>query len=189
MSILQRIVLQANPGEEQPNPQRSTSGEEWENPLQSNRPVNSYTLPNALALTNRRSRYRSSVSTANHRRSAPRAFGQSSAANPFTVPRKILCASATDSTANATLPARRSSPQVTPSLVAEYQTVPPRKSSPQTTQCPSSGIQPINRLIHNAKYVTGIHTLPTCISSSTASINRNTASSGAPSGSASSTTS
>src|SRR5438045_6622002 len=111
---------------------RRTPGKGIEtNPLQSNRAVNPHPLSNALALTNRRSRCRSSVSTAKRRRSAARVFGQSSSAKPFTVPRKILCASITETAANATLPARRSSAQVTPSPVAEYQTAPPRKSNPQ----------------------------------------------------------
>src|SRR5260370_40646276 len=128
------MVKELNQEKANQNHKTPPGGEKGKPPLDSNQASHSNPPPTALPLPNRRSRCRSSVSTANRRRSAPRVFGQSSSANPFTVPRKILCASATEAAANATLPARRSSPQVTPSLVAEYHTVPPRKSRPHTTQ-------------------------------------------------------
>src|SRR5450631_1384383 len=145
--------------------------------------------PSASAVRSLRSRCRSSDCSVNRRKSSPRRRGHGSATKAETGARSILCANCQESAESAFAFPLRCTAQNSPSP-SELKLVSPATSvSPHAVQWPISGSSPISRVIHNEKYVSGIHGCSTVVCSSTETSSRKTVSWGSCSGSTSSSSS
>src|SRR3954470_643521 len=130
------------------------------------------TRSSTAAVFSLRSRCRSSVCTQNLRKSAKRDFGHGSPANVSTGARNISVAILRDSGDISLDAIRLSLIQTKPSAAACHHARSPFSATPQAMHAFSSGKNPISRVIHRSKYVSGIHTEPAVICGSTLAVSR-----------------